>query len=113
MKLIRNQTEDGTCKYALVLLSKMQPAERDSIIHAAKIPANNILIGNESPDSQFFVMKYKDKFTASGLRGYLWAVEKELEKMPASPERTNLEEYAVEIAGEIEKAESVGCKIPD
>lgn len=113
MKLIRNQTADGSCKYALILLSKMQTEERDSVMHAATVPGNHILIGNESPESQFFVMKYKDKFTASGLRGYLWAVEKELEKMPASPERTALEEYAVEIAGELEKAEKVGCKIPD
>lgn len=126
MKLIRNQTHDGRCKYALILMAQLNPAEQDEVIESAQVakreeddvmathvPSMAILIGNESPESQFFVMKYKDKFTASGLRGYLWAVEKELEKMPSSPERTALEEYAVEIAGELEKAEKVGCKIPD
>lgn len=135
MKLIRNQTEDGSCKYGLLLLEKMDTTERQDVVECVPddhvtIAGEHILLGNESPGDQFFVLKYKDKFTAPALRAYGHAVIAEAESLAdhadtswdnphceeAKAERAQareLLEYAAQIIEEANKAESIGCKIPD
>jgi hypothetical protein len=85
MKLDRNENKDGRGKYALLNLRKLHEIEhgsrmdanRRTDIHNAVIHLRNaglLHYGNEGPDEQFFVMKYKDKFTAPALRAYAEAV---------------------------------------
>lgn len=123
MKLIRNQTADGSCKYALILLQKMGEEERNDVLQAAGkaddftvIEGTSILIGNESPADQFFVLKYKDKFTAEALFAYARAVRGYCTTilLPAGQaEFDSLFEYARQIEVEADKAKAIACKIPD
>ncbi len=137
MKLIRNISHDGRCKYALIRMQELTPAEQDCIIEEAgheswetTVASAAILIGNESPSDQFFVLKYKDKFTASALRAYANAVREEAQDIRAHSEgywdnpecaeaiaerqrADSLDEYAQQVEAEAEKAREQGCKIPD
>lgn len=132
MKLDRNKNPGGTGKYALINMRKLAP-----VIEAAedmsKFPKaidrgvyeafqhllrkGYITLGNESPGEQFFVMKYKDAFTASGLHAYAISV-----RAQANANQTNegdnfaskeLHEYADEMFKEAKEAQKYGTRIPD
>lgn len=77
MKLDRNANPDGRGKYALVHLRRVRPGS--VVVDAIELLRREgvLTFGNESPGSQFFVMKHKDKFTAGGLRGYAEAINQE------------------------------------
>lgn len=118
MKLIRNQTEDGSCKYALILLEKMDASERSEVVETVPddhvtIAGEHILLGNESPSDQFFVLKYKDVFAHTALAAYAACVRHHVSLMDAGPKRDELEEYAGQVEVEANKAAAVACKIPD
>lgn len=117
MRLDRNTNPDKGGKYALVNLRKLRQLIGNShdTLMAFKFlqSAGVITLGNESPGDQFFVMKYKDKFTASGLRGYATAIVEVLRLMPAGPEKTSLSEFAGEIFYEAHSAEKLGNRLPD
>src|SRR5690349_2844789 len=92
MNLDRNTNRGGHGKYALVNMRKIvptlnaldeyskdvqrvdkMPSAFDMSILAAfeRLVHNGIItLGNETPGDQFFVMKYKDKFTAPALHAY-------------------------------------------
>lgn len=121
MKLDRNTNRGGRGKYALVNMRKLIPlidkcnAEPESW-HDKRVEAFELLVregiitlGNESPGEQFFVMKYKDKFTSPALHAY--AIQAEAEAIKSSdPE---LKEYAAEMFKEAKEAEKLGNRIPD
>lgn len=130
MKLDRNVNPNGNGKYALVNIRKLQPvlckfdADDTSCSESELelIQAFNVLkragvltIGNESPGDQFFVMKYKDLFTAPALAEYSHAVRQLLHaNSDLSPEdRISLEEYAEEISEESKQALRFGNSIPE
>ena len=131
MKLDRHINPDGTGKYALVKLRLLTPLLRKG---AAEIPLTKseeravrafaelvkggyITLGNESPGDQFFVMKYKDQFTAPGLHAYAIAAEAEANRLDehasSSGLSKELREYANEIFIEAKQAARVGNRIPD
>lgn len=130
MKLDRNINPKGHGKYALVNIRKLIPhldqaerissistfaaAESAAITDAFKtlLKAKIISIGNETPGDQFFVMKYKDKFTSAGLRGYAEAIIKELANLDGS-QFSSLAEYAQQIISEANAAHEIGNRIPD
>lgn len=79
MKLDRNANPDGTGKYALLnLRKKPQPGSQAEAAIKLLAKQGYLTFGNETPTDQFFVMKYKDQFTADGLAGYADAVDKYL-----------------------------------
>lgn len=116
MKLIRNTTEDGSCKYALILLEKMDSSERQDVVEcvpddSVTIAGEHLLLGNESPADQFFVLKYKDIFAVPALNAYAFAVMEFARGMNApsqSAERAELIEYATQIREEARKASQLG-----
>lgn len=124
MKLDRNTNRGGRGKYALVNMRKLIPmmdAPALSDEHARQcvaafeklVDAGFITLGNESPGDQFFVMKYKDKFTAEGLRGYGNAVSKAISSLKEPQARLELGEYCAQIFDEAHAAEKLGNRIPD
>lgn len=121
MKLIRNTTEDGSCKYALIRMEALTEGERLQVTDNAGKPdwlsvdGRAVLLGNESPSDQFFVLKYKDKFTAAALWAYAMAVRSEAQLVEGSEHEKcrSLIEYAEQIEAESEKAREQGVKIPD
>lgn len=120
MKLDRNINTSGWGKYALVNMRKLGPmidgsqntAENFKCIEAYYILKDNGFIteGNESPGDQFFVMKYKDKFTAPALHAYAIQVMAE-----ANGPNGNMElcEYAEQMFIEAKEAAKLGNRIPD
>lgn len=121
MNLDRNVNRGGRGKYALVNMRKLIPllGSLDPEAMAIKTAFNKLVeegfitLGNESHGEQFFVMKYKDKFTADGLQGYASSVAEELKKMPAGPEKLSLSEYCAQMFDESHKARTIGNRIPD
>lgn len=130
MKLDRNTNPDGRGKYALINMRKIKEIEdagrkpsphetvecqrairvRESI--EMLIREGVVTLGNESPGDQFFVMKYKDKFTADGLRGYANAISKELKLMSSGPEAVSLAEYCAQMFDEAFEAGKIGATTP-
>jgi hypothetical protein len=109
MKLDRNINPDGRGKYALINLRKADgiPWDHptyDKVQEALKMLADVGVLtwGNESPGDQFFVMKYKDKFTADGLGAYAVAAA-----------RAGEVEYADELFREENRARQIGNRTPD
>lgn len=129
MKLDRNTNPKGHGKYALVNMRKFYPIfeadQSNPLVRSGKEASDPIVtafqllvkegiisLGNETPGDQFFVMKYKDKFTSSGLRGYAEAIIKELADLEG-PQFSSLAEYAQQIISEANAAHEIGNRIPD
>lgn len=84
MRLVRNQTQDGKCKYALVRLDKMRLAENDkggladpTVVAALKLLENRGLLeyaGKGDPE-EAFVIKLKDVHAPPALRAYADSAE--------------------------------------
>lgn len=122
MKLDRNINTDGSGKYALVKMRSLNVSSDGDVHNAFRLLVENGLIhfGNEGPGEQFFVMKYKDMFTVSGLEGYATAVILEAGKVENEhnfskndPAVESLQEYADEIFKEAREAQRHGTRIPD
>lgn len=110
MKLDRNNSPDGKGKYALIKLRNF-PSEKwaqDEIKLALKLLATHGMLdyGDLGTDSEFMVMRLKDKYALKGLQGYYKAVT---EDEPADLE------YAQEILDMTKRAgpNSQWCKRPD
>lgn len=137
MKLDRNTNPDGTGKYALVNMRKLIPIadanperEQSETLRAFDLLLSQgiITLGNEPPGDQFFVMKYKDKFTAPALFAYARAAMDESQRLaltlldpPSVGENREatiadcrkLQKYSSEIHGEALFAQRLGNRIPD
>lgn len=138
MTLDRNTNVGGRGKYALVHMRKLIPAldlvakiearkcitekwsmddVRDAEAFERLVESGIITLGNESPGDQFFVMKYKDCFTASGLHAYAIAVKGRATALRKhnsnNPMSEELDEYAEQMFLEAKQAERVGVRIPD
>jgi hypothetical protein len=115
MKLDRNIPENrGRGKYALLLLRKIDDPKRDvstyrnyaiRIWEALRLLEEVGILdwGNEGTESEFFVMRLKDRFSASGLSGYADAAS------AVDPE------YAREVYGLAGRSgpNNPFCKLPD
>lgn len=120
MKLDRNTNRGGHGKYALVNMRKLLPildasqgtAKDTSVIEAFMLLVREgiVTLGTESPGDQFFVMKYKDKFTAPALHAYALQVMSEANKSTGNVE---LCEFAEQMFIEAKNAEKLGTRIPD
>lgn len=76
MKLIRNTTDDGTCKYALIRLDKIR-AQNENKLKINEIFKNNpewlrqfVEFGAGGSKDEFFVIKLQDVNAAPALRAY-------------------------------------------
>ncbi len=133
MKLHRNTNADGRGKYALVNLELLKKTPHlQEYLDALKM-AGVLTYGNEEPGEQFFVMRYKDKFTARGLEGYANAVRSRIlvceDNLSAlvgvegeradrlrqenQAQLDDLTEWVAEIEAEALKADKLGVKLPD
>lgn len=122
MKLDRNINADGVGKYALVQMRKLRellvqprPESLDlSNAWALLIQAGVIHFGDEGPGEQFFVMKYKDKFSGDALHAYAEAANEEAKReFLATGTDDELAEYVTEMYREAACAKSLGNRIPD
>lgn len=112
MKLDRNESPDGSGKYALVNMREIRRlggvAKNPDIREALHILQINGLLdcGEVGTDREFFVMRLKDKYAYKGLMGYYNAV---LQDDPADVD------YAQDIRGMAERAGPYNpyCKRPD
>ena len=83
MKLTRNTTTDGSCKYALIRLDKLRNDRgADSKLCKAlpNIPdkvfiENYVEIGEPGTEEEFFVIKLKDLNAASALEYYASSIQ--------------------------------------
>ena len=108
MKLIRNTTDDGTCKYALIRLDKMR-AQNESKLEINRIFKTNpeslrqfVEFGAAGSKDEFFVIKLQDVNAALDLRAYAKS---------AIDTDTELARDVLELAERAEKFSSK--KIPD
>jgi hypothetical protein len=118
MKLDRNINKDGRGKYALVNIRELDGFAEDSVVRNCFDVLRNsgvITLGNESPGDQFFVMKYKDVFTAPALAAYARAIRDYLREHDGlnNVARGSLQEFMLEIMEEAKRASITGTKIPD
>lgn len=118
MKLDRNINKDGRGKYALVNIRELDGFAADSKVREAfEILRKHgvVTLGNESPGDQFFVMKYKDVFTAPALFAYARAIRDHLLENDGlnNVARGSLQEFLMEIMEEAKRASLLGTKIPD
>lgn len=94
MRLTRNTTSDGRCKYALVRLDKIRAAqEQDPTVQAAlKLLENRGLLeyGEKGSEEEAFTIKLKDRFAADALQAYA-------SKVRQSTSTEEWREYADEI----------------
>lgn len=133
MKLDRNLNPDRIGKYALVNMRRLNPLLKDfdnfidketgNIVRRIILPdelddinafryllrRGIISLGNESPNEQFFVLKYKDKFTGPALYSYSDACYSEAQKLDSD----DLREFARQIMTEAQVASDIGNRIPD
>jgi len=121
MKLDRNKTADGHGKYALIPLRKV-PDDFCFRVQAAKttmfpesyvppLPYDLIEFGL-TPETGFFVLKYRDKFAGPTLRAYAKEVEEEAQRSRRdNPDLADsLMEYYHEIIHQAEIAEGLSDK---
>lgn len=111
MKLDRNNNPDGKGKYALVKLrnfpKQSQMTDREQVFAALDTLATfGMLDYGSTPETEFMVMRLKDKFSMRGLMGYHHAIT--LEEKPDM-------EYAQEILDMAHRAgpNNPFCKLPD
>lgn len=88
MKLTRNTTPDGKCKYALVRLDKLRAMSMDIHPEASQrlkieehlraLESHGVLeYGQLGTEEECFVIKLKDKYAGYALYPYAGAVEKD------------------------------------
>lgn len=74
MRLIRNTTTDGTCKYALLRLDKMRKdgvnVSPEELKERLGDLAKYLEIGEPCTSEEFFVIKLKDIHSKPALRAY-------------------------------------------
>jgi hypothetical protein len=71
MKLDRNINPDGRGKYALLKLRRQATPFTPELQECAeKLRAAGLLDFGETPDTDFFVIRLKDKYAAPALIGY-------------------------------------------
>lgn len=72
MKLDRNSTDPKRGKYALIKLrvAKPVPLDQHGIHHSVETEAIDY---GSTPETDFFVIRLKDKYAAPALAAYAWA----------------------------------------
>lgn len=77
MKLDRNINPDGRGKYALVLMRKLTSCEERKDFSATSaveaLAQRGIVDYGSTPDTDFFVLRLKDKYTGPALAAYALA----------------------------------------
>lgn len=115
MQLDRNKNPDGKGKYALVHLRRLtdpsQEKPGDAAFECAKairvLRDHGVLtLGSESPEDQFFVMKYGDRFTTSGLMGYASGVRLQIQMLMDRRTKAKSSLEGPELALEVNSIES-------
>ncbi len=80
MELVRNNTKDGSCKYALIRLDKMRLDNKFNTIEefVNKFPElkDYIEFGEPNSEEEFFVIKLKDINSTRALTAYVFEAEK-------------------------------------
>lgn len=99
MKLDRNITNPRRGKYALIKLRDAEPkfTETKAGEEYVSVPASAVDFGN-TDDSDFFVIRLKDRFCGPALRAYASAITAHLATLPLDDKsREGLVEYHHEI----------------
>lgn len=109
MKLDRNTQPTGTGKYALIKMRnwpKGEPESQQVTDALLNLASHGMLDYGCTPETEFFVMRLKDKFSYKGLMGYQRAILDE--------EKPDVE-YAQEIFDMARRSgpNSPHCKLPD
>ena len=122
MRLTRNTTTDGRCKYAIVRLDKLRKFPGSSIIAAQAVKALEELAGHglleygeKGSEEECFVLKLKDQFTAWTLEAYVGRVRiaADIQSFNKSV-HDSLSEYANEVLELADRSYShPSRKIPD
>lgn len=85
MKLVRNESRDGSGKYMLVLTRKLDQFRPDSITESSPVlDAIGMLIeegviDDSAPESEgeFFVIRLRDKYAKAALEAYAFVAERD------------------------------------
>jgi hypothetical protein len=101
MQLDRNKNPDGRQKYALIKLRVDQPVPLKEYPDLVTVQAKAVDFGNTS-DTEFFVIKLKDKYAFSALSAYAAA---------AAADDTEYADQVYELA--LKAAAHPNKKIPD
>lgn len=114
MKLDRNTNKYGRGKYALIKLRTPGVFRRATNPNFTEVEDAAIDFGT-TPDTDFFVMRFKDKFAGPALRGYASAITAFIGSLDMdNPARVELTEYHHEIIALAEKATAhPSQRIPD
>ncbi len=78
MKLDRNINPDGRGKYALVKLRQLNTHTNNKAYNAvADLTSEGMIDFGNTPDTEFFVIRLKDKFAGPALHAYAEAAKHE------------------------------------
>lgn len=121
MRLVRNTTEDGRCKYALVRLDKLRALPEDSLMAQRIATALDDLAGygvleygEKGSADEFFVLKLKDRLSIAAIEAYTEEAEN---LMNAQTNRADYDYWRpyVEDLCDLQKraAKRSGRKLPD
>lgn len=75
MKLDRNLNADGTGKYALLLMRKLEGIDERLFDCIDDLGNEGLLDTGHTPDTDFFVIRLKDKYAFRALVAYAAAAE--------------------------------------
>lgn len=116
MKLVRNTTIDGTCKYDIINRSKIKDLgeeEKNKVLEAIDVLKQSgiyteCLLNNKE---EFFVIKLKDQFAKPALEAYAESVK----QYAVSVGDADLSDYGADVSDLANRSgvNNVYCKIPD
>lgn len=123
MKLVRNTTKDGRCRYALVRLDKIRNLPMGTEMEKSAARALDTLAafgfleyGEVGSKEEHFVIKLRDHFAPSALNRYRQAVlayATSLSIRGRSDEAAAWLEYSEEVGGLVTRSMSKDHKLPD
>ena len=115
VKLDRNSNADGRGKYALIKLREVPNLKKLHVEFLGKgvicVPPAHIDFG-DTPETEFFVIRLKDKFAPAALRAYSEAVSEFAFKARNEKGVEGLLEYATEINRLYDKSIMLKPEIP-
>lgn len=115
MKLDRNVNSDGKGKYALVRLRGIEFGSEAHDLLRKLHDLGHVDFGVVGQPDEFFVIKLRDRYADSAIRGYSDAVMKQAGKIDDPVESMDLAQYALQVQSLERRAGILSefCKDPD
>jgi hypothetical protein len=115
MKMDRNINGDGKGKYAVVRLRNISPGDEAHKLLKRLEKLGHLDWGIVGQPDEFFLVKLRDKYAASAIRGYADAVLADSQQEPDPQRSRDKAQWAMQVQTMLARAGSLNpfCKEPD